>query len=108
MSQLLTIYRALFDDQLGNRIQGALIKYASYLMNSNNTDIKSLGLARLILDRPTDKWQDFNVQVITDAGVLSSIRTTENGGVDSSHVSDATINYIVEIKWASVAEKFIY
>lgn len=108
MSELLKMYKALENEELAQRVQGAMVKYAHYLSGLPNQESIESQFARIVLAEPFRKWLDMHLEVVANATVLEGItldpnKTTAYG----NYVKDSDISYVVETTWRRVASKYV-
>lgn len=105
MSDLLKMYKALQDEELGQRIQGAAVKYAHYLSGIGDEG-SNKAFALIVLDEPFRKWQDMHIEVAANTTIMEQIVRQHDGTFYSGNVKDSDIEYVVETTWQKIAAKY--
>lgn len=107
MSDLLKLYKALDEPELTQRIQGAVVQHANYVMADAAAPVRHKEFAAMALEDPTRFWQEMVIEVVSNGTVLANIRIDRHGTVDGFYVPDVDITYVVGFAWDKVAEKVL-
>lgn len=103
MSNLLKMSYALEDDHLNKRVHAAVILRAQTLKTQ---DTEQGDFARLILDNPKRRWDDFVIRVAADPDVQEALALSpDNSGIYATNVTDVKINALVSSEMAQAAKR---
>lgn len=103
MSNLLKIYKALEDEELGKRVQGAVVKQAQYFADTEPGG-SAENFARTVLDDPFQRWIEMHVYVVTN--VMEDAISQADGSIYTGNIPDSKIEYVVGASWNKVANKY--
>lgn len=106
MSDLLKMYKTLEDVELGQRVQGAVVKKAHHEAASEGATEQSRAFAALVLSEPFRRWEAFHLEAAANGSVLSSVVLSRDRATAYTHdVPDSDIEWVVGHTWPKIAAR---